>query len=179
MPVAAFGYLAIPANRGAPFHDAFGALGIARLVGWLGLAYAITKLNLLDIPLPHVAIRRGVPSAVALALLFIVAQIAQNFFAAEYGLLLGSIVAGYFLFAATPIQRAIERAGRPRGDVAPAQNVVANEDAFRRALRVALRDKVLTREEEIDLHHLAAQLGIPAGRAHELLVAVERETRAH
>src|SRR5204863_2694547 len=58
--------------------------------------------------------KRLVAAPVALALVFIVAQVAQNFFSAKYGLYLGGVVAGTFLFAASPLQRAMERtSGRP------------------------------------------------------------------
>jgi hypothetical protein len=46
---------------------------------------------------------------------------------------------------------------------------------YRKALRLALKDHDLTREEEQHLHELADELGIGGARAHALLTEVERE----
>lgn len=46
------------------------------------------------------------------------------------------------------------------------------------ALRIALRDRKITRDEEVRLHRLADELGIAPSRAHQILVDVEREVRS-
>ena len=108
-----------------------------------------------------------------LVVLLIVAETAQNFLA-QYGLVMGGLVAGALLVAARPIERALEG----RREARAPQPDAAKEDAFREAVRMALRDRVITREEELHLHRVAQHMGIPTGRAHELLIEVERETRA-
>ena len=149
----------------------FGLAGAVRVAAAYVLARALFRGDLLGIRAPRVAEERGPLVAAALAVLLVVAQIAQNFLAAYYGLLMGGVVAGALLVAARPIERALEGRPPPR---AP-QPDAAKEDAFRAAVRLALRDRRITREEEIHLHRVAQHMGIPAGRAHELLVDVERE----
>jgi hypothetical protein len=168
-------YLAGPAL----FYD-WGMVGLCRTVGWSILVYAIVQADILDLGLAPRTLSRGTLAAFALAALFIVAQVAQNFLSAEYGLLTGGVIAGTVLFAASPVQKAIERVGERRADgpPAPATSATASrrrEDVYLSALRLAMRDRRLTRDEEVHLHRLAEELGIGAGRAHELMVAVEGE----
>jgi hypothetical protein len=160
-----------------PEFGNYGSNGIARTLGAVLLIIAVAKHDLLGVPLPGIVVRRSVLAGTALATLFIVAQIAQNFLAAEYGLIMGGIVAGAFLFAATPIQRALEGRGAARRlDVGePPRDASRREDAYLDACRLAMRDKRLTRAEEARLHRLADELGLAPSRAHELLVQAEAE----
>lgn len=114
--------------------------------------------------------RRGTLAAVGLATLFIVAQVAQNYFSAEYGLLLGGVVAGAFLFAAAPLQRALEGSPSPR--VASSAQM---EDAYRYAVRAAIADGVMTREEELHLGEVATRLGLSPTMTARLRHEVEDE----
>jgi hypothetical protein len=147
--------------------------GITRAVGAVLLVLAVIRGDVLQVPLPRIAVRRGAIATGALALLFIVAQVAQNFFSAEYGLLMGGVLAGGFVFAASPLQRAIERSGdrQKPGSAAPASAVVA----YKAALRAAMRDGTLTRREERHLAEAAVALGISPVQALDLRDAVERE----
>jgi hypothetical protein len=111
-------------------------------------------------------VSKGAVGAGALAVLFIVAQVAQNFFSAQYGLYMGGIIAGTFLFVASPVQKAIER--RAGNAPAKAGTRPGKEEAYRSALRFALRDRALSPQERIALAHLADELGLTAGRAAEL-----------
>jgi hypothetical protein len=160
------------------FQNFFGAYGIIRTVGVACLAYGVLRHDLLGVPLPRLAAQRGVATTVALASLFIVAQVAQNFFAAQYGLLMGGVVAGTVVFAASPIQRAMEaKATRQPREPAPvaAAPIARREQTYRNALRLALRDRKLTAEEESHLFELAEDLGIGAGRAFQLKREIEGE----
>lgn len=147
-----------------PF-DSHGGYGVARIIGAVILLIAVVKYDLLGVPLARIAVRRSVAAGFALATLFVVAQIMQNFLSAEYGLLTGGIVAGIFLFVANPIQRAIEK--RAQGD-RPRPGGNGKEKAYRNALRLAMRDRVLSPKERIDLAHLADELGLTARRAAEI-----------
>lgn len=157
--------------------SAFGFPGVTRLVGIAILAYAVFRLDLLGTGFAPRTVHRGTLATVALAALFIVAQIAQNFLAAQYGLLMGAVVAGSFLYAAQPIQRAIERTREPRAQTFATSPTVRGEESYRKALRLALRDRQLTREEETHLHELARDLGIDGPRAHALLAEAEAARR--
>ncbi|MEA3165207.1 MAG: hypothetical protein QOJ26_51, partial [Thermoplasmata archaeon] len=179
--VLAYLYLLAANSRADLYYDPWGLLGVCRLVGWAVLVFGIVKLDVLGIELPHFVVRRGAVAGGALALLFIVAQLAQNFFSAEFGLLSGGVIAGTFLFAASPLQRAFERMGERTTKAisepaAPAfhQPTPRQEEAFREAVRFALRDHRLTGEEEVRLFRVAEALGISAGRAMELRHEVER-----
>ena len=160
-------------------NDPIGLYGVARLCGWTFLVYAILRADLLGVPLPRIAVNRGAVAAGSLAVLFIVAQLAQNFLAAEYGLVMGGVVAGAFLFAAAPLQRAIERttavAGPPRR--VPVVDASA-EVLYRENLRLVLQDRRVSAEEEQHLAELGERLGIPARRAVALRHEVEREKGA-
>lgn len=165
-----------------PTHDEdYGIYGILRTIGVVFLVLAVVRHDLLGIPLPRIAERRGAIAMGALAVLFIVAQVGQNFFSAKYGLLTGGIVAGAFLFMAQPLQRAAERL--MSGEAAPGArarevahvvgDVARREEMYRKALRIALHDRKVSREEELHLFQLAEELGIGAGRAMELRHEVE------
>jgi hypothetical protein len=130
-----------------------------------------------DIDLHRAEVQRSTVGAGSLALLFIVAQIGQNFFSAEFGLLVGGIVAGTFLFAAQPVQRALESgafAGRTRRSPATrvgsetSDSVERREPTYRLTVGRFLANGPLGPADEIALGHLADSLRIGAGRAAEL-----------
>lgn len=153
--------------------DAIGPYGILRTAGAVLLVLAVVKYDLLGVPLPRLVVRRGVLANGALAVLFIGAQIAQNFFSAQYSLLTGGVLAGAFLFAASPIQRAIERAtDRQKANHAATESAIAG---YKAALRAAMRDGTLTRREERHLAEVALALGITPVQALDLRDDVERE----
>lgn len=142
-----------------------GGPGLVRALAAVSVGFALLRGGLDGQEPQRLVIRKGTWAAASLAVLFIVAQVAQNFFSAEYGLLTGGIVAGVFLFAASPIQRSIEamagsgrRPGRGTG----------KEEAYSSALRFALRDRTLSPEERIQLGHVADELGLTSRRAAEI-----------
>lgn len=152
-------------------EDGFGAYGVVRVVGVVLLALAVLRSDILGVALPRVVVRQGAIATGTLAVLFIVAQLAQNFLAAQYGLILGGVVAGAFLFAAQPLQRALE------GRSAPREGVGKNDDAFRAAVRLAFKDRRFSQDEELALADLAERLGIGARRATEIRHEVEADPR--
>lgn len=152
--------------------DAIGPFGIIRTVGAVLLVLAVVKYDVLDVSLPRIVVRRGPLAGGALAVLFVVAQVAQNFFSAKYGLLIGGVLAGIFVFAASPVQRAIERySDRDK----PEATSEAARAGYKAALRAAMRDRSLTRDEERHLAEVAMALGISPVQALDLRDEVERE----
>lgn len=150
-----------------------GMLGIVRVIAVGFLAHALFRADAFGEAARPTRDRRAAVLTGFLVILLIVAQVAQNFLAAQYSLLMGGIVSGALLVAARPIERALEgrremRAQQPDG---------AKEEAYRAAVRMALRDRKITREEELHLHRVAQHMGITNARAHELLVEVEREAQ--
>lgn len=147
-----------------------GVLGACRTLTVALVALAFARSGLLG---GQLAIRRGTIATGLLAIVLIVAQVMQNFLEAQYGLLMGGVVAGAFLFMAAPLQRMIERGHAP---ALPAPVAAGEHDeAYRAAIRVALRDRRLTRDEEVALADVAERLGIGARRAAEIRHDVEQE----
>ncbi len=153
-----------------PLLSLQGALGVIQVVAALAMARSLLQARVFGIDPPAFAQRRGTLTAVALAALFVVAQVAQNFLQAEYGLLLGGLIAGIVLFAVNPLQKAIERRSQPANRLSRAEA----ESSYRKAVNLALRDRSVTREEEGHLHELARDLGIDGARAHAIIVDAER-----
>ncbi|MHB1261900.1 MAG: hypothetical protein ACYC2H_09325 [Thermoplasmatota archaeon] len=143
-----------------------GPYGIMRSIGAVLLVLAVVRYDVLGVPLPRLVVRRGALAGAALAVLFIVAQVAQSF-TAKFPLLMG-VLAGALVFAASQIQRAIERASsQPKASTAVA--------GYKAALRAAMRDGTLTRREERHLAEVAVALGISPVQALDLRDEVERE----
>lgn len=169
--------LALILVNGVPFHEDYGGYGLARTVGAAVLAHAILRANLLGVPLRELHVSRAAAATGALATLFVVAEVAQNFFAAEYGLLTGGVVAGVVLFVAQPLQRAAERVGT--GTLALARRAPDAPDRraelYRRAVRFAIREGGISAEEELHLFEVAEELGVGAGEAMRIRREIERE----
>jgi hypothetical protein len=164
--------------------DTTGGIGIARILGGGCIAWAILRHDLLGIDLQPRTVHRGTLAAGALAALFIVAQVAQNFFAAQYGLLMGGVVAGAFLFAAQPIQRAMEAKGQGQaqgqGGAQAKGGSLADDRAreiYAHAVRAALADGAMTHDEERHLADLAEHLPIGPREIIDIKHEVEAEMR--
>ncbi len=181
------GFLAAPAllATGVDFAAAsagFGIFGILRTIGAVFLVRAVLRYGLLGVPLPTFAVRRGTIATGALAVLFIVAQIAQNVLSSAYGLITGGLVAGAFLFAAQPLQRAMENLISNRGARTPrpvtSGAATENERVYRLALEKFGADGRVTADEELALAHLADVMGITTRRATELRLDLARKKGA-
>lgn len=176
LALASLAYAVVGRPMGITMPLDQGAGGSVRTLAAFVLARAILRGGLLDLEPPQLARRRGAAPLGALAAFFIVAQVAQNFLSAQYGLLMGGIVAGAFAFAAQPLQRLMEPASLAPSRAAPSARASGEHDeAYRAAVRVALRDRRLTRDEEVALADVAERLGIGARRAAEIRHDVERE----
>jgi hypothetical protein len=156
-----------------------GLFGVARSAAILVLAYAILKHQLLGIDVKiRFAIKTSTVAAVFLAVLFIVANIAQNYLGGKFGVVVGGAAAGMLFFVMAPIQRVAERFAEKAVPVTGASTAAParpndGEDAYRRAVRLALRAGI-SREEAHDLAVLADQLHIGAKRALEIREDLER-----
>lgn len=155
-----------------------GGYGIVRIVCATVLAYAILRFQLLGLDLRlKWTIKRGAVAAIVLGAFFIVAQIGEAFLSQRGGLVFGGVAAGLLLFAISPLQRMAERlanAALPNVEDTPQWRSARGEESFRMAIRMALQDGIVTREEERTLAMLATDLGIPAARAFELREEIER-----
>lgn len=168
----------VPGN--VPWAILDSTFGIARFIGLAILAYGVFSLDWLGWGRSEKQDRRAFLATGALAALFIVAQVAENLIDERYSLVLGGVIAGAFLVAARPIERAIERVTlgpRPEASALAATTPPAQEERYRNAVRLALRDRVVTRDEEHHLFALAQGLGLTPERAHRILVEVEQEAR--
>ena len=156
--------------------------GASRVVMTALVAYAILRYHAFGI---HATLRFGISkstiAAVFIAVFFIASEAAQQFLGDTLGsTYVGIAAAGALVFAMAPLQRAAERlAERAVPSAGPGSATVAQrstkEEAYRRALRIALRDRVISRAEEVHLHDVAEHMGIGAGRAMALRVEIEQE----
>lgn len=145
----------------------------------LVVAYALVKHQMFDIDLKiKWTIRSGTVAGAFVAVFLVAAQLAQNFFGQAYGWALGGVTAGLLLFALGPIQRAAERvanAAMPHVQNTEEYRRGRKADCYKSAVAMALKDRVVTREEERTLALLADELGISSSRALELREEVERQ----
>lgn len=166
---------------GLPFAQG-GGPGLFRTLGAICVGIAILRHDLLGVALPQFTQKKAPLAGAALALLFIVAQITQNFFEARNSLIMGSVLAGAFLFAASPLQRAFERMGgheppalASRTRHASGKTSKDQEEAFRGAVRLAWKDRRFEKNEELALAVLADSIGLSAARATAIRHEIERE----
>lgn len=159
--------------------------GIIRIVAVALLAYAVIRHQLLGIDVKiRWTISKSTIAAAFIGVFFVASEGAQQFFGETLGSsYVGIAAAGMLVFAMAPLQRAAERLAVkavPIPNSAPTQPApnTDNEAVYVNALRLALRDKRLSRAEEAHLHRLAEALGIRPGRAHELLAEVENDLGA-
>ena len=127
-----------------------------------GLVYGVVRFHLLGYEIAAPTARRGTLATAALVGFFIVAQIAQEFLSDTMGVVLGGVAAGALLFAAVPLQRAAERLVQPPAVQRPAPAVASDAaaNAYRAALRAALRDGPFDAEKEEHLAEVAHALGV-------------------
>lgn len=154
--------------------------GIVRIAAFGCLAYAVLRADLLGVPIPRLAERKGAIATVTLVGFFAVAQVAQEFLSGTMGVVLGGVAAGVLLFAAAPLQRAAERLASGERALAPTARPASWPDdharqSYRLAVKAALADGSITRDEDVHLADLAQHLGIGAGDAVRLRHDVERE----
>ena len=154
-------------------------VGVVRSVGAALIAIAILREGALGFDLAIPTARRGTLATIGLVGFFAVAQIAQTYLSGTMGIVLGGVAAGVLLFAAAPLQRAAERlASGERESQSPTTGRDPGEHArhsYRLAVKAALADGSITREEDVHLADLAQHLGIGAGDAVRLRHEVERE----
>lgn len=144
-------------------------VGIVRIAAAALLALAVVRHGLLGTTLVGRNARRGSVAIVAVATLFAVAQVALPFVSGPVGLAMGGVVATGLAFAGPALQRLLDPSPAPR-----APEIDERERSFRAAVRMALKDGHVTREEERQLVVLADHLGIRPARAFELRDEEER-----
>lgn len=151
--------------------------GVWRVVMTVLLAYALLRRQLFDIQMKiRFAISRSTVAASFIAVFFVASEGAQILFG-QGNEWVGLAAAGALVFAISPLQRAAERLAEKAVPVATPSGASAgsdNEDLYFRATGLALRDRVIAPEEELDLIELAERLGIGARRAAELRMTASR-----
>lgn len=151
------------------------ANGVARGASVVILGYAILKHQLLGIDVRvRWAIKRSTLAAIFVVVFFVVTEAAQVYFD-ERGPYFGIAAAGALLFALAPLQRVAERVATA---AVPLVDDERSANVYRHALRAAMRDGSLSRDEERHLAALADELGLPAREALRLREEVEAERAA-
>ncbi|MEA3137315.1 MAG: hypothetical protein QOJ26_1800 [Thermoplasmata archaeon] len=144
--------------------ESSGAAGVLLLAADLAALYGILRFDL-------IGRRQGTPilgktalASVALAGLFITAQVLQNVLGARLGLLWGGVVAGAVVFAASPLQKAaerlVERRDSPTG--------VAAAVRYRRQVELAWADGRIGTKERLMLAEARESLGLDPAVAHAI-----------
>jgi hypothetical protein len=186
----AFGLFGVAFSFGAGGFvvvDGTGVYGFVRVAAVGMLAYAILRHHILGIDVKvRWTISKSTVAATFIAVFFIASETAQQFFGETLqSTYLGITAAGALVFALAPLQRAAERlaaraipVAADAGPVAIAAARSRREEAYSNAIRVARRDGAVSREEAGHLHRLAEELGIGAGRAHELWTQAEDDAAA-
>jgi hypothetical protein len=154
--------------------------GLWRLALPVFVTYALVKLQLFELQSRmRLTVKASTVGAVFVAVFFVVAQLTEGLLQKNGNLFLGAAATGLLLFAISPIQRIAERvavAAVPSSTAGPGGPPVSRKaDVYRAALRMALANRVVSRDEERSLADLAAELGIDASSAFRLREDVERE----
>lgn len=149
-----------------------GLVGVVRIAMGVALANAIIRHDLLGAGLAARTAQRSSATIVALASLFVVAQVTLPFLPGAVGLALGGVVATGLTLAGPMIQRSL---AAPEANATPTDAKLAT---YRDAVRYALRDGTMSRKEEMHLATLAQHLGIGAADAVRARHEVEDERSA-
>lgn len=150
-------------------------IGGIRVITAAILGYAIVKHQLLGIDVKvRWTISKSTVAAAFIAVFFVASEGAQLLFGRQNELV-GLAAAGALVFAMSPLQRLADRLAVKAVPVS-AEVPISNgkDDAFRSAVRLALRGGI-TRREEHDLALVADNLGLNAKRALELRDEVEQK----
>lgn len=156
---------------------------VVRFLGVLLIVYGILRRQLLGLDVKvRFAIKGSTVAAVFIAVFFVVSEVSQQFFADRSGsTYLGIAATGGLVFALAPLQRLADQVA---SRAVPAPEPVAwtpgdrRDGVYRNALRIAMRDRRLTPDEEVQLAELADELGIKASRALRLRQEAEAEAAA-
>lgn len=154
---------------------------LARILGALTLAYAVLRGQIEGLDLKvRFALSRSTIAAVFIAVFFIASEAAQQFFGDRTGsTYFGIAIAGTLVFAMAPIQRVAEKLAVKVIPVvvtaSPSALGTVGEAAYRRAVRLALRDRELSAGEERELVLLAHELALPPARAFAIRDEIVRE----
>lgn len=155
-----------------------GGYGVARTLSVIVFAYAILSGQLLGIDVKvRWTISKSTIAAAFVTAFFVAGEGAQILFG-QRNEWVGLVAAGTLVFAIAPLQRAAERLAERAVPVVPrigANGSYPSESSFRKAVRLALRDRRLTRDEEGHLHELARDLGLDGARAHAIMAEIEQE----
>ncbi len=135
----------------------FGVIGIARILAIVPFLYGIFGLDLLGVPLPRRVFRGGTLASVGLAVLFVAAQIMQNFLGARFGIVVGGAVAGFAVFAVMPLQKAAERvvAKHPKR-----ARPSSGAELYRKLVEMAWADGSLGAKERLMLRQVREHIGL-------------------
>lgn len=162
------------------------AWAIGRTLGSLLLAYAVLRGQIEGLDLKvRFAISKSTIAALFIAVFFIASEGAQQFFGERFGgPYIGILAAGGLVFALAPLSRLADRLAAKAVPMttAPDESHAAFSDelgvrVYRRAVRAAIDDGVLTAEEEEHLAHIAHDLGLTHPEALRIRRQIESERK--
>ncbi len=128
------------------------------------LSYGILKVQLFDIDLRlKRGIRRGTVAGVFVATFLIAEQLAQNYFAAQLGLVFGAVTTGLLLFGLGPIRRFAEglaEGAMPNVSASTEYAAFRKLEVYRAALESLADDGEIDEKERALLNRLRLKLSI-------------------
>lgn len=151
--------------------------GLARTFTVIILAYSILKHQLLDIDVKvRWGLSKSVVAGVFIATFFVASEGAAQFFGEQTGSAYYGIgAAALLVFAIAPLNRVAERFAA-RAIPGGADGAHRSHDAYREAVRLALSDGQIDRNDERALAKLAAACGLAADEAWAMREEVESES---
>lgn len=161
--VAGTAFLAGVSTFGGRWYIHFWAYSLWALVAAFAISIPVWRRHLLGVEQRvWLVVKGSVLASVAVAVLFVVAEILANRLSQNVSLSLGGIAAGGVLLAVHPLQRFAERIARR---AAPTKEVSAMSrserlDLYREQASLAWMDGVLQRKERLLLDRLRDRLGL-------------------
>jgi len=185
------GLLVFPYAAGAaaaPFLEPGGLMhalrGVWHAFSALLITYAFIRGRFLGIDVKvRFAISKSTIAAVFIAVFFVASEAAQQFFGDRFQSgYLGILAAGALVFAIAPLSRVADRLAEKAvpitGASAASGTSPRSADTYRRAVRLALKDRKLTTDEEVELAQVAHDLGLSAPDATRIRHEVEHALHA-
>lgn len=159
----------------AIFGFRFFMYALWRLIPVALLAYVVLRGQVpgLDVKVRW-GISRSTVAAAFVVVFFVASEGAQIVFGSENAWI-GLGAAAVLVFAIAPLQRAAERLAEKAIPYEPPNSDPRGAESYRRAVRLALKDRRFTADEELQLAAVAHDLGLTAPDAIRIRLEVERE----
>lgn len=159
------------------YMEPWGAFALTRVLATALLAIGILRFQMLSLDVKiRWTVSRSTVAVVIVAVFVGVQTFVSEYFTDAVGLLGGAAAAAVLVFAIAPLQRAADRVAAKAvpGGESGLFKTKQIEEAYRKAVRMVVRDGVVSPDEEVELAGLADSLGLSAARAMEIRQEVSK-----